>query len=107
MGKNIKSYATTQQSISSWEREGSLTEKKSPNLSAKNIVWLNHTHLFLHPLTSKIFKFKVCFLANFQQIIQILRNSPQNPVSDVKFALFIDPLYIIAFQIPDHWQRTL
>ena len=46
MGKNIKSYATTQQSISPREREGSLMAK-SPNLSAKNIVRLNRTHLFL------------------------------------------------------------
>ena len=45
MGKNIKSYATTQQSIS--PGKGGKPHGKSPNLSAKNIVWLNCTHLFL------------------------------------------------------------
>ena len=46
MVKNIKSYATFPQSISPREREGSL-KAKSPNLLAKNIVWLNRTHSFL------------------------------------------------------------
>ena len=77
------------------EREGSLMAK-SLNLLAKNIVRLNHTHLFLHPFMSKIFK--LCLLANFQQIIQISCNSPQNSVNDAKFAPFIDPLYINAFR---------
>ena len=30
--------------------------------------------------------------------MQILCNSPQNPVNDVKFAPFIDPLYTNAFR---------
>ena len=54
--KNIKSYATTQQSIFPWEREGSLTAK-SPNLSAK--IWYGLTvHIrFLNlQSTSKIFQ---------------------------------------------------
>ena len=38
-------------------------------------------------------------MANLQQIIQILRNSPQNPMNDVKFAPFIDPLYINVFRL--------
>ena len=35
---------------------------KSLNLSAKNIVQLNHTHLFLRPFMSKIFKLSFVFL---------------------------------------------
>ena len=43
MGKNIKSYATTQ--VHSPGREGSLTAN-IPNLSATNVIRLNRTHLF-------------------------------------------------------------
>ena len=70
---------------------------KGPNLSAKNIVWLNHTHLFLHflNLQAKFFKFSFVFWQNLQRIIQILCNLPQNPT---KFTPFIDPLYINAFR---------
>ena len=38
------------------------------------------------------------FQQNFQRIIQISCNSPQNPVNDAKFAPSIDPLYINAFR---------
>ena len=48
MGKNIKSYATTQVHSPGKGREA-LQQKvltaKSPNLSAK--IWLNRTHSFL------------------------------------------------------------
>ena len=44
-GKNIKSYATAQVHFPR-EREGSLTAK-SPNLSFKNIIRLNHTYYSL------------------------------------------------------------
>ena len=79
------------------KREGSLTAK-SLNLSAKNIVWLNRTHLFLRLLRAKVSNLSLVFSANFQRIIQISRNSPQNPANDAKFAPFIDPLYINAFR---------
>ena len=89
MGKNIKSYATIPKSIFPREREGSLTAK-SPNLLAK--IWYGLTvHICFF-----IFKFTFClFDKNFQQIIQISRNLPQNPTNDAKFAPFIDPLYIM------------
>ena len=51
MGKNIKSYATTQVHFPR-EREGSLTAK-SPNLLAK--IRLNRTHSFLK-ITGKSFQ---------------------------------------------------
>ena len=44
MGKNIKSYATTQVHFHR-EREGSLMAN-NPNLSATNVIRLNRTHLF-------------------------------------------------------------
>ena len=71
MGKNIKSYATTQ-THSPQGREGSLTAN-NPNLSATNVIWLNRTHSFLNlqqNFSNKIFHSRFCTLANFQQIKQ-------------------------------------
>ena len=65
MGKNIKSYATTQVH-SPQEREGSLMAK-SPNLSAK--IRLNRTHSFLK-LQAKVFKFTL--YANSAQFAHIV-----------------------------------
>ena len=59
------------------------------------MIRLNRTHLFLHfKFTSKIFQIFV-FWQNLERIIQILRNSPQNPANNAKFAPFIDPLYFM------------
>ena len=77
MGKDIKSYATTQ-IHSPWGREGRLTAK-NPNLLATNVIRLNRTHSFLNlqqNFSNKIFHSRFCTLANFQRITQILRNSP-------------------------------
>ena len=60
MGKNIKSYATTQVHFP-WEREGSLMAK-SPNLSAK--IWYGltvHIHFFVSKFTSKIIQIYVLY----------------------------------------------
>ena len=51
MGKNIKSYATTQVHFPRG-REGSLTAN-NPNLSATNVIQLNRTHSF--KFTTKFF----------------------------------------------------
>ena len=89
MGKNIKSYARIPKCIFPREREGYLMAK-SPNLSAK--VWYGltvHIRFFIFKFTSKIFQIYILsFDKNFQQMIQILHNSPQNPVNDAKFAPF-------------------
>ena len=74
---------------------------KSPNLSAK--IWYGltvHIRFFVYfqifyNLQAKFFKFTFVFWQNFQQIMLILRNSPQNPANDAKFRPFIDPLYIM------------
>ena len=58
MGKNIKSYATTQVHFPR-EREGSLTAK-GPNLSFKNMVRLNRTSFFA---------FKKNYKHNFQNYL--------------------------------------
>ena len=75
MGKNIKSYATTQ-IHSPQGREGSPTAN-NPNLLATNVIRLNHTHSFLNlrqNVSNKIFHSRFCTLANFQQIKQNLLN---------------------------------
>ena len=58
MGKNIKNYATSQQSIS-LGKGGIPYGKKSKSFS-QNMVRLNRTHSFLHSkFTSKIFQIYV------------------------------------------------
>ena len=54
MGKNIKSYATTQVHFP-WEREGSLTAK-GPKSLVYNMVWLNRTYYSLLKLQAKFSK---------------------------------------------------
>ena len=49
----------------------------------------------IYNLQAKFFKFTFVFWQNFQRIMLISHNSPQNPANDTKFAPFIDPLYII------------
>ena len=55
-----------------WGREGSLAAK-SPNLSAKGVIRLNRTHLFLN-LQAKFSNY--VFWQNFQRIKQNPLNSP-------------------------------
>ena len=96
IGKNIKSYATIPVHSPGKGREASWQKSKSFEL---NIVRLNCTHcFFVFKIMGKIFIFKVLFLANFQQIMQISHILPQNPMNHAKFAPFIDPLYINAFR---------
>ena len=71
MGKNIKSYATTQ-IHSPGEGEGSLTAN-NPNLSATNVIRLNRTHPFLN--LQQNFSIPFWTLAKFQRIMQILCSS--------------------------------
>ena len=61
------------------------------------MVRLNRTHSFLRfEFTSKNFQIYVLsFGKNFQRIMQISHNLPQNPANDAKFTPFIDPLYIM------------
>ena len=95
MGKNIKSYATTQQSIFLRKREGSLTAK-SPNLSAK--IWYGltiHICFFVLNLQAKVFKFTFFLLAKFPANYTNFMQFTPNPANDAKFAPFIDPLYIM------------
>ena len=56
MGKNIKSYATTQVHFPGKGREASRQKSKS---FGKNMVRFNRTHLFLN-LQAKFFKFMFC-----------------------------------------------
>ena len=95
MGKNIKSYATTQ-IHSPRGREGSLTAN-NPNLSATNVIRLNRTHSFLNlqqNFSNKIFHSHFCTLANFQRIMQIPCNSPTYSMNYAKFALIINPFIL-------------
>ena len=62
------------------------------------MVRLNRTHYSLPNFTSKLFPNWV-LRAKFQRITQIPRNSPTQSVNSMKFALFINLLYIM-FQAP-------
>ena len=102
MGKNFKSYATTQVHFPR-EREGSLTAK-SPNLLFKNMIWLNRTYYSLLNFTSKIFQ-NLVFQAKFKQIKQNLLNLLIYSANCAKFAPIIN-LFVLCFRhLP--WQRTL
>ena len=109
MGKNIKSYATTQQSIS--PGKGGIPYGKKSKSFGK--IWYGLT---VHIRFFVFFKFTIykqnfsnlrfVFWQNFQRIIQIPHNLPQNPANKAKFApLFIH--YTLCFQMPDHRQRAL
>ena len=102
MGTNIKKLCHNPSPFPR-EREGSLTAK-SPNLSAKNLIWLNRTHSFPN-LQTKFFKFMFCTSVKFQRIMQIPRNSPTTSVNHVKFTPIINPFTLCFRYLP--WQRTL
>ena len=84
MGKNIKSYATTQVHFPR-EREGSLMAK-GPNLSFT--IWYNLT---VHIIRFSNYKqnFQNCLpQAKFQRITQIPRSLPPQSANSAKFAHF-------------------
>ena len=62
------------------------------------MVRLNRTYYSLLNFTSKLFQNWV-FRAKFQRIMQIPHNSPTQSANSVKFALFVNLLYIM-FQAP-------
>ena len=62
------------------------------------MVRLNRTYYLLLNFTSKLFQNWV-FRAKFQRIKQIPHNSPTQTTNSVKFALFVNLLYIM-FQAP-------
>ena len=77
MGKNIKSYATTQIHCPG-ERDGSLTAN-NPNLSATNVIRLNHTHSFLNlqqNFSNKIFHSRFVLWQIPSKLSEIHSNSP-------------------------------
>ena len=84
MGKNIKSYATTQVHFPR-EREGSLTAK-GPNLSFT--IWYNLT-VHIIRFSNYMQNFQNCLpQAKFQLITQIPRSSPPQSTNSAKFAHF-------------------
>ena len=107
MGKNIKSYATTQVHFPR-EREGS-PMAKCPNVQIFQLKYgtvLPYT--FVSKFTSKIFHnflLTFCTLANFQRIKQNSLNSPTYSTNDTKFASIIDPFTLCFRYLPR--QRTL
>ena len=82
-------------------KEGSLTAK-SPNLSAKNVIWPNRTHSFVN-LQAKFFNYVLW--QNFQRIKQNSLISPTYSVNYAKFAPIIDPFTLCFRYLPR--QRTL
>ena len=95
MGKNIKSYATTQVHFPR-EREGSLMAK-GPNLSFT--IWYGLT---VHIICFQNYKqnFQNCLpQSKFQRITQIPHNSPAQFANSTKFAHFVN-LFYIMFQAP-------
>ena len=58
------------------------------------MVRLNRTYYSLLNFTSKLFQNWV-FWAKFKQITQILRNLPTQSTNSMKFALFVNLLYIM------------
>ena len=100
MGKNIKSYATTQVHFPR-EREEALRQKVQIfhlNMVRLNCTyWLNRTYYSLLKFTSKIFKLSPP--VKFQRITQIPRNSPTQSTNSAKFAHFVN-LFYIMFQAP-------
>ena len=75
----------------------------NPNLSATNVIRLNHTHLFLN--LQQNFSFPFCTLQISSKLSKIRSNSPTYSANYTKFAPFANILYIM-FQMPDQWQRT-
>ena len=90
MGKNFKSYATSQIHFPR-EREGSLTAK-GPNLSFK--IW--------YGLTVHIIRFSN-YKQNFQNCLPQQNSSKLRKFRTLRTKIQI---YVIDFQISDHRQRT-
>ena len=102
-GKNIKSYATAQVHFPR-EREGSLMTK-SPNLSFKNMIRLNHTYYSLLKFSQAKLLKNLVFRAKFKQIKQNPLNSLIYSANCAKFAPIIN-LFVLCFRhLPR--QRTL
>ena len=74
--------------------EGSLTAN-SPNLSAKGVIRLNRTHLFLN-LQAKFSNYVLW--QNFQRIKQNSLNSPTYSANYAKFASIINPFVLLYFR---------
>ena len=101
MGKNIKSYATTQVHSPGKGREAL---RQKVQIFHLNMVRLNHTYYSLLNFTSKLFKIG-SFGQKFKQIKQNPLNSPIYSANYAKFAPIIN-LFILCFRgLPR--QRTL
>ena len=103
MGKNIKSYATTQVHFPQ-EREGSLMAK-GPNLLFT--IWYGLTvHIIRFKITSKIFKivFPSQIPVNYADSVRFAHTARES----CKFHTLRTKIqiYVIDFQISDHRQRT-
>ena len=108
MGKNIKSYATTQVHSPGKGREGL---RRKVQISRLNMVRLNRTYYsLLKSLQAKLFlllkkkklqaKFsKLSFPVKFQRITQIPCSSLPQSANYAKFAHFVN-LFYIMFQAP-------
>ena len=95
MGKNIKSYATTQVHFPPG-KGGQPYSKRSKSL-VYNMVRLNRTYYSLLKLQAKFSKLSPP--VEFQRIMQIPRNSPAQSTNSAKFAHFVT-LFYIMFQAP-------
>ena len=101
MGKNIKSYATTQVHSPGKGREAL---RQKVQIFHLNMVRLNRTYYSLLNFTSKLFQ-NWLFRAKFKQIKQNLLNLPIYSTNYAKFAPIIN-LFILCFRgLPQ--QRTL
>ena len=100
MGKNIKSYATTQVHFPTGKGGKPYGKtSKCPNLSVKkNMIRLNRTHSFPN-LQAKSFKCMFCTLANFQQIKQNLLKFTHIVQELHEICTICKPIYIV-FQAP-------
>ena len=103
MGKNIKSYATTQVHFPR-EREGSLMAKGPNPLFT---IWYGLTvHIIRFKITSKIFKivFPSQIPANYADSARFANTAHES----CKFRTLCTKIqiYVIDFQISDHRQRT-
>ena len=83
MGKNIKSYATTQ--VHFPPGKGGKPYGKRSKYLIYNMVWLNRTYYSLLKLQAKFSK--LSSPVKFQRITQIPRNLPAQSANSAKFAL--------------------
>ena len=115
MGKNIKSYATFPQSISSVKGREALWQKVQifrlkygtvlPYTFVSKFTSKIFLYTFVSKFTSKIFQLRFVLWQNFQQIKQNSLNSPTYSANDAKFASIIDPFTLCFRYLPR--QRTL